>query len=78
MHFYMHLYVILLCFVIGRHISLLDPKWANGVEFLLKGLLNKFICNSTEDRKTLEQLCRRNNLSGLEVITYRYMIIFFL
>ncbi|KAI1727327.1 structural maintenance of chromosomes protein 6 like protein smc-6 [Ditylenchus destructor] len=55
---------------IGGHVKLRDEKWATSVEFCLKGMLNKFICDSMEDRRVLDELCRKRKIRA-DVITYK-------
>lgn len=64
-------YKTLIFYTLGMHVKLIDVKWANPVEFCLKKCLNNFICDSQQDRKTFEQICRENRVRCPDLITTR-------
>uniref|UniRef100_A0A915MFG6 Rad50/SbcC-type AAA domain-containing protein n=1 Tax=Meloidogyne javanica TaxID=6303 RepID=A0A915MFG6_MELJA len=54
---------------IGNYIKLKDKKWANPIEFCLKNMIGTFLCDSSEDRKALDEICKTLQIRKPNVIT---------
>jgi len=57
---------------IGNYIKLKDKKWANPIEFCLKNMIGTFLCDSSEDRKALDEICKTLQIRKPNVITTEY------
>ncbi|CAK5082177.1 unnamed protein product [Meloidogyne enterolobii] len=57
---------------IGNYIKLKDKKWANPIEFCLKNMIGTFLCDSSEDRKALDEICKTLQIRKPNVITTEF------
>ena len=62
---------------IGNYIKLKDKKWANPIEFCLKNMIGTFLCDSSEDRKALDEICKTLKIRKPNVITTEYFLNYF-
>ncbi|KAH7708918.1 SMC family domain-containing protein [Aphelenchoides avenae] len=47
---------------IGNFVSMKEPKWTAPVEFHLRKSLGAFLCSSSDDRKTFEEMLRQSQV----------------
>ncbi|KAH7694177.1 SMC family domain-containing protein [Aphelenchoides avenae] len=47
---------------IGNFVSMKEPKWTAPVEFHLRKSLGAFLCSSSDDRKTFEEMLRQSRV----------------
>lgn len=51
--------VLLMLAVPGDFVRVKDSKWANAIECTIKGRLNTFVVDNTEDEKVLDGMIKR-------------------
>ena len=53
-------------------LRLKDSRWAGGVEACIRSSLRQFIVNDNRDLKTMQEVCRHENINQPEVVVFRH------